>query len=155
MARNRGGGSSSRPRTAQRAPARPAAAAAPAQQHAPAVQQQHYQPAVPQQGMGTGMMGMMANGMALGAGSGMGHMAVNSLFGGGSSSHQPEQQQQQQQHLPPPPPLQDQQGVGVCQYPQQAQLNKCLQDTNYNASACQPYFDALKACQEAHQSSGF
>ena len=34
-------------------------------------------------GTGGGLMGMAATGMAFGAGSAVGHMAVNSLMGGG------------------------------------------------------------------------
>ena len=34
-------------------------------------------------GMGGGLMGMAATGMAFGAGSAVGHMAVNSMMGGG------------------------------------------------------------------------
>lgn len=94
---------------------------------------------------------MMASGVALGSGSAMGHMAVNSLFGGSSSREQhqqPEQQAQAQQQQQQPRPV-------ACQFPQQEQLNQCLQQTGYNASACQPYFDALRQCQEQQQPSGF
>ncbi|KAH9255269.1 hypothetical protein BASA81_006709 [Batrachochytrium salamandrivorans] len=136
MARNRGGGSSSR---ARQPAARAAPAPAPAPSHVPQAQAQHYQPAVPS-----------AGGVALGSGSAMGHMAVNSMFGGSSTreQHQPEPAQQQQQQQPRPV-------TGACQFPQQEQLNQCLQQTGYNASACQPYFDALRQCQEQHQPSGF
>ena len=45
--------------------------------------------------MMSGMGGMMMSGMALGAGSEVGHMAVRSMMGGsGSSGSEPQQQQQ-------------------------------------------------------------
>ena len=47
--------------------------------------------------MGSGLMGMAATGMALGAGSAVGHMAVQGLMGGGGGHGQAPQQQQQQQ----------------------------------------------------------
>ena len=38
-------------------------------------------------GGGSGLMGTMATGMALGAGSAVGHMAVRSMMGGGGGGH--------------------------------------------------------------------
>ncbi len=38
-------------------------------------------------GMGGGIMGTVVTGMALGAGSEVGHQAVRAMMGGGSSSH--------------------------------------------------------------------
>ena len=62
-------------------------------------------------GMGSGLMGTMATGMALGAGSAVGHRAVDAMLGprGGSAGHDGgvagEQgyapQEQQQQAYPP------------------------------------------------------
>ena len=43
-----------------------------------------------------GMGGMLASGMALGAGSAVSHMAVNSMMGGGSHGGQGGGEQQQQ-----------------------------------------------------------
>ena len=44
--------------------------------------------------MGSGLMGTMATGMAFGAGSAAGHMAVRSLMGGGGGSGHAEQPQE-------------------------------------------------------------
>ncbi len=49
-------------------------------------QQQELAMAQAQQQQQPGFMGMMAQGMAFGAGSSMAHHAIGSLFGGGSSS---------------------------------------------------------------------
>ena len=54
--------------------------------------------------MGSGLGGMMATGMALGAGSAVGHMAVNSLMGGGGGhggQGQAQGEGQQQQQMAP------------------------------------------------------
>ena len=109
--------------------------------------------------MGSGIMGTVVSGMALGAGSEVGHMAVRSMMGGMGSSggHQESAPAAAPQAAAP------QYGnsaaafgnggsssfgnAGVCQLPQQ-ELYKCLQEQNGNASACQFYFDALKQCQE-------
>jgi hypothetical protein len=48
-------------------------------------------------GMMSGMGGMVMTGMALGAGSEVGHMAVKSLMGSGSGSQAPAEGQQQGQ----------------------------------------------------------
>ena len=49
---------------------------------------------------GGGIMGTVVTGMALGAGSEVGHQAVRAMMGGGSSSHAPAQQQEAPQSGP-------------------------------------------------------
>ena len=51
--------------------------------------------------MGSGLGGMVATGMALGAGSAMGHMAVRSLTGGGGHGGEAQGEGQQQQQMAP------------------------------------------------------
>ena len=46
---------------------------------------------------GGGIMSTVVTGMALGAGSEVGHQAVRAMMGGGSSSHAPAQEAPQQQ----------------------------------------------------------
>ena len=72
--------SPARSTAAPAAPARHAPAPTPAAAPTPA-------PAMSSGGMGSGLMGTMVSGMAFGAGSEVGHMAVKSLMGGGSSGH--------------------------------------------------------------------
>jgi len=101
--------------------------------------------------MGSGIMGTVVQGMALGAGSEVGHMAVRSMFGGSSGGHQeaaPAPAPQAAPQAAAPAPQYNNFGGGVCQL-QQQDLYKCLQEQNGNAGACQFYFDALKQCQES------
>ena len=102
-------------------------------------------------GMGSGIMGTVVQGMALGAGSEVGHMAVRSMFGGSSGGHQETAPAAAPQAAAPPAPAYNSNSSfgngGSCQLPQQ-ELYKCLQEQNGNAGACQFYFDALKQCQE-------
>ena len=49
---------------------------------------------------GGGLMSTVVTGMALGAGSEVGHQAVRAMMGGGSSSHAPAQEAPQQQQAP-------------------------------------------------------
>jgi len=101
--------------------------------------------------MGSGIMGTVASGMALGAGSEVGHMAVRSLFGGSSGVHSSAPAPAPQAAAPTPSPQYNNAfGSNSCQLPQQ-DLYKCLQEQNGNAGACQYYFDALKQCQETGQ----
>ena len=95
----------------------------------------------------SGMAGTLMQGMAFGGGSEVGHSVVRSLMGG--SDHGSTQQ-------PPPPPVQQQvqsQG-GACQF-QNQDLIACMQQNASNASVCQPYFDALKQCQESQGGAAF
>ena len=101
-------------------------------------------------GMVSGMMGTVVQGMALGAGSEVGHMAVRSMFGGSGGGHQEAAAPQPTQATSAPAPVYNSSSFGnggSCQLPQQ-DLYKCLQEQNGNAGACQFYFDALKQCQE-------
>ena len=53
-------------------------------------------------GMGGGLMGTMATGMAFGAGSEIAHQGVRAMMGGGSSSHGNNNQQQEPQQQAAP-----------------------------------------------------
>jgi len=132
-------------RREQQQQAPPPPAAAPAQAAPPAVQ-----------GGGGGMMsgfgGMVAQGMALGVGSSIGHRAVDGamgMFSGGSSSDEAQPSQTAPQPIP-----QQQQALGnvneVCAIDQK-ELMQCLQENAQNAAACDYYFQALRACQENAQ----
>ena len=93
--------------------------------------------------MGSGMMGMVAQGMAFGAGSAVAHRAIGAVADGMSGGGDAEQQQQ----------MQDggyaaaEQQRGPCDE-NQGQLYQCLSDQAGNAAACQFFFDALRDCQE-------
>ena len=66
----------------------------------------------------SGLGGMMAQGMAFGAGSEMAHSAIRSMTGGGSG-HGAQQEQQQQA------PMEQQQSAPQDQYQQEAQQDQC------------------------------
>ena len=51
---------------------------------------------------GGGIMGTVMTGMALGAGSEVGHQAVRAMMGGGSSGHGAQEAPQQQQQMAQP-----------------------------------------------------
>ncbi|EER12190.1 conserved hypothetical protein [Perkinsus marinus ATCC 50983] len=101
--------------------------------------------------MMSGLAGSMMSGMATGAGFSMANRAVDAVMG-------PRQTEVVHRHegeptSPPPPqaaPQQQQQvsqsSGNVCQV-QQDQLNQCM-DQAVEASQCQYYLDALKACRQ-------
>ena len=98
-----------------------------------------------------GLGGMIAGGMAMGAGSAVGHAAVNSMMGGGSSSHSSSAPVQQQQAAPVQAAPVEQ---PVQQNPCQAQLqnfNMCLSDNATNIGLCQQYFSDFSACSQQAQ----
>ena len=100
--------------------------------------------------MGSGIMGTVVQGMALGAGSEVGHMAVRSMFGGSSGHQEAAPAPAAPQAAAPAAAYNTNASFGnggSCQLPQQ-DLYKCLQEQNGNAGACQFYFDALKQCQD-------
>ena len=94
------------------------------------------QQAPPQQSMLGSMGSTMVSGMAFGAGSEAGHMAIKSMFGGSSSSPAPVKQEA--------PVAAAAQPTGPCAIDQSA-LQKCLQTSS--ASSCDFYFQALQSCQ--------
>ena len=108
------------------------------------------------------MMGMLAQGAALGAGSAVGHMAVRSLMGGGGGGHheggadqgmapaqgggyaQPQpyydgQAAAQQQEMMPEP-------ENPCMALNQTLLS-CLQQNRGEISLCQQYMDMFTQCE--------
>jgi hypothetical protein len=90
-------------------------------------------------GMMGGIGGMVAQGMAFGAGSAIAHRAIGAaadgLSGSGAEGVTEGQEQRQQQDL------------GPCGEPKNL-LYQCLEQQQGSASACQYYFDALRTCQE-------
>ena len=95
--------------------------------------------------MASGLGGMVAQGMAFGAGSAIAHRAIGAAadaVSGGDESHDHQQQgngnyaaaDQNQERSP-------------CD-DNQSQLYQCLSDQSGNAAACQFFFDALRDCQE-------
>ncbi|GBG32013.1 Mitochondrial intermembrane space cysteine motif-containing protein MIX17 [Hondaea fermentalgiana] len=100
--------------------------------------------------------GMVAQGMALGVGSSMGHHAVNgamNMFSGSGDDKEaaPQQQAAPQQAYPQVPAQNYNLDAGDACAVDQKQLYQCLQEQNNNAAACDFYFQALRACQENKQ----
>jgi hypothetical protein len=95
--------------------------------------------------MMSGMGGMIAQGMAFGAGSAIAHRAVGAVAEGmsGDSDEGGATEQQQQQQS---------QERGPCGEPK-GLLYQCLETQNGSAGACQYYFDALRSCQENQSQS--
>lgn len=96
--------------------------------------------------MASGLGGMVAQGMAFGAGSAIAHRAIgaaaDAVSGGGSddtSSHQQEQGSYAASG--------QSNERGPCD-DNQSQLYQCLSDQSGNAAACQFFFDALRDCQD-------
>jgi len=107
----------------------------------------------------SGFGGMVAQGMALGVGSSIGHHAVNGAMGmfSGSGSEAPQEQQQQQPQQVPQGNYNLNSGAptaSACSDTQR-ELYQCLNEQNQNAAACQFYFDALRQCQENTSVSQF
>ena len=106
---------------------------------------------------GGGLMGTMATGMALGAGSEVGHMAVRGLMGGGSghghSNEAPQHQEQQQQQQ-----MSYGQDYGHQQEYAQPQENACnsfhsrfldcMKMANNDYATCQNHFDMFSQCEK-------
>ena len=125
-----------------RAAPKPAAAPAAAQQAPPpAAAPAAAPPAVAPSGGGmmSGLMGSMMSGMAAGTGMAVANRAVDAVMG-------PRQTEvvHRQEGAPAAPAATSQ---PVCQF-QQEQLMQCMKSSS-DASACQSYMDALKACQQA------
>ena len=112
-------------------------------------------------GMMSGMGGMMMTGMALGAGSEVGHQVVRGMMGSGSSGHGNQQQEgapvqnyQQQQ------PMMAEGGQQYAQPMQQEQVQQnpcmgfnmnflnCLKSASNDISLCQFQMDQLMSCEK-------
>ena len=136
--------SSSAPQRAAPAPshgrAAPAPAAAPAQQAPPpAAAPAAAPPAVAPSsgGMFSGLMGSMMSGVATGTGMAVANRAVDAVMG-------PRQTEVVHRHEGAPAPAASSQPA--CQF-QQDQLTQCMKSSS-DASSCQSFMDALKACQQ-------
>merc|ERR1711879_62582 len=108
--------------------------------------------APPAASSGPSMMGMVGQGMALGAGAAVGssmvHGAMNMMSGGGSSSEAPPAQAP-----PAASPYAAQQPTPVAQAnPCQEQLNQFMQCSQQNSdlSLCAPFNDIYRDCKLAH-----
>ena len=107
---------------------------------------QHQTPTAPPRtgGMGGGLMGTLAQGMAFGAGSEVAHQAIRSVTGGGS--HAPQQQQTQA-------PVEQSQNAGgysgqnMCQN-ENSNFVECLKFNNNEIARCQDQFNAVQNCQK-------
>merc|ERR1712070_1192012 len=100
-------------------------------------------------GMMSGMAGTVMTGMALGAGSEVGHQAVRAMMGSGSSGHGGEAQQQapQQQQMAPQQQMDGQQYQQAQQDPcAQYNMNfvSCLKSSQDNIGMCQDYMNMLQ-----------
>lgn len=106
--------------------------------------------------MMSGMAGMVAQGMAMGVGSSIGHKAVDGAMGMFSGSKE-EAAPQEQQYAQAPSALPQAQAQspriedGAACSDSQRELYQCLQDNNAQAAACQFYFDQFKSCQDNQQ----
>ena len=150
MPRQSSRSSASAPQRAAPAPShgRAAPAAAPARQAPPAAQHAPppaaAAPAAPPAaapaggGMMSGLMGSMVSGMATGTGMAVANRAVDAVMG-------PRQTEVVHRHegAPAAPAASSQ---PTCQF-QQDQLSQCMKSSS-DASSCQSYMDALKACQQ-------
>jgi len=90
-----------------------------------------------------GLGGMVAQGMAFGAGSAIARTAIGSMMGGSSEGGEAPQQQQgyaPQEAAQQAPPA-------ACEMPQQ-QFFSCINTNSGNAGACDTYFQALQQCQQ-------
>merc|ERR1712164_10150 len=115
---------------------------------APLRKPQQQQAKAPQQtqssgGMFSGLGGVLAQGMAFGAGSEIAHQAIRSVTGGGSHGHVDQSQGNYDQGVQ----QQQQQQANKCDF-ENTNFISCLKDNNDSISMCQNYFDMLKDCEK-------
>jgi len=105
---------------------------------------------------GPGLLGTMAQGMAFGAGSEVGHQALRSLTGGGGQGgYYPEQVQQQGPAYYSTGGQEGQAGKQLerpCEKENMDFIN-CFQNNASEIVRCQPYLDAFKECEKKVQKS--
>jgi len=94
-------------------------------------------------GMGSGLMGTMAQGMAFGAGSEVAHQAMRSMFGGGSHQQSAQDQAQPQEGVS----QQQQTQPKYCEMENFDFVN-CLKTNSSAIDYCQSYLDMLKDCEK-------
>ena len=111
--------------------------------------------------MGSGLGGMMMSGMALGAGSAVGHAAVNSMMGTGRGASSGSEGGQQQQMAPAQDggyaPMEQQQQQPAQENPCQAQsmnFMSCLRSNGEQISMCQDYMNMMMDCEKSMQMGG-
>jgi len=95
-------------------------------------------------GMFSGLGGVLAQGMAFGAGSEIAHQAIRGVMGG-NSTHQPVVVNQQ----PSQAYDQSQQQLNKCQY-ENNQFIDCLKSNGDALGSCQSFFDMLKSCEKQY-----
>jgi len=93
-------------------------------------------------GMFSGLGGVMAQGMAFGAGSEIAHQAIRGVTGSGH--HQPQVVYQQ---APEAVNTRGQQEVNKCQW-ENNQFIECLKRNDGSIGQCQSFFDSLKGCEK-------
>lgn len=93
-------------------------------------------------GIFSGLGGILAQGMAFGAGSEVAHQAVRGLMGSNSQSQSVVMNQHSSQSY-------DQQQFNKCQY-ENNQFIDCLKTNGDSLSSCQYFFDILKGCEKKY-----
>jgi len=108
------------------------------------------QTAQPQSGgMFSGLGGVLAQGMAFGAGSAIAHSAIRSVTGGGNHEQQVVQQDSNPYQAPPQQQQQQQQNQNMCNF-ENTQFIECLKNNGDSLSQCQSFFDMLKQCEKKY-----
>lgn len=100
----------------------------------------------PPQSRGMGLGGILAQGMAFGAGSEMAHSAIRGMSGGHGYEQQPVVQQSMDQQYDQGQQQQQQQ-QNYCQY-ENEKFIQCLKANNDSIKECQPFFEMLKQCEK-------
>ena len=100
---------------------------------------------------GPGFFGSLLQGFGWGAGSSLGHAAAGALLGG-ASSNSPSEEGREEPVAAETPVEQDsvpkqENFDDVCRV-QLKDFQSCLESSNQQLSACQMYYESLKACQE-------
>jgi len=93
-------------------------------------------------GMFSGLGGVLAQGMAFGAGSEIAHQAIRGVTGSGH--HQPQVVYQQAPEVDQSRP---QQNMNKCQW-ENTQFIECLKKSDNSIGQCQSFFDMLKECEK-------
>ena len=95
-------------------------------------------------GMFSGLGGVLAQGMAFGAGSEIAHQAVRGIMGSNNHSQTVVQQPSQSYDQ-----MQQQQQLNKCQF-ENNQFVDCLKTNGNYLANCQSFFDMLKDCEKKY-----
>ena len=96
----------------------------------------------------SGIGGMVVTGMALGAGSEIGHQAVRGIMGSGSGSGHAEEQQQQQMNAPAQQQYAQQDVQQNPCFSFNQMFMNCLKSSSNDIQFCQPSMDQLMQCEK-------